>query len=503
MKYIDNLLNQITMYRLVFYYLLFLVGAAAILSLFGFLSFTPLALLATTAFFLVVCYVTNKVFAYVFEAPANIESVYISALILSLIVAPARNLHDFPVLFWMGAIAMASKFIIAINKKHIFNPAAFAVFLTSLTIGGSANWWIGSAAMLPFVIFGLLVVRKIRRYDLVFYYVVAALATIITLSFLRGSQPLVTLQKTIFDSPILFFAFIMLTEPITTPPTKKLQSIYGVLVGFLFAPQLHFGSFFTTPETALLLGNIYSYLVSSKAKFIMTLQEQAAIGENIVDFVFKSSQRLVFSPGQYMEWTLPHGGTDARGNRRYFTIASSPTEKEVLLGVRFYENSSTFKKALIALKPEDKIIASQVAGDFTLPKDKSKKLVFIAGGIGVTPFRSIVKYLTDKNEARDIVILYINRTVKDIVYRDILSAAQKVGVKTFYFLSGRESVVANSEVITERLDENKLKALIPDFVDRVYYISGRESLVDDFKQMLGKMGVGSNKIVTDYFPGLA
>ena len=118
------------------------------------------------------------------------------------------------------------------------------------------------------------------------------------------------------------------------------------MVGVLFIPQMHLGPIYSTPELALVIGNIYSYMVSPKQKVVLKLKRKSKIASNIADFVFKPSQRLVFEPGQYMEFTLAHPKPDSRGNRRYFTLASSPTEESLHLGVRFYADSSSFKKSL-------------------------------------------------------------------------------------------------------------------------------------------------------------
>src|SRR5689334_3979379 len=161
---IDHVLDRITTYRVVLYYLAFLVIAAVALSFAGVLPYDPYALLFSTAFFIVVCWITNVVFARTFRVPANVESVYISALILVLIVDPLSTVHDLTFMGWMAVLAMASKYILTINRKHIFNPVALAVTVTALTINQSASWWVGTAAMMPFVLVGgLLVVRKIRR----------------------------------------------------------------------------------------------------------------------------------------------------------------------------------------------------------------------------------------------------------------------------------------------------------------------------------------------------
>jgi ferredoxin-NADP reductase len=394
--------------------------------------------------------------------------------------------------------------MISIFRKHIFNPAAFAVTLTALTGIGSASWWVGTLPMFPFLLLGVLIVRKIRRFDLVFYFFVTALLTIFGLSFLKGSDPVRILKATFIESPIFFFAFVMLTEPLTTPPTKSLQSIYGVLVGFFFSPQLQFGSLYTTPEIALLIGNIFSYLVSPKIKYLLTLKNKLAIGEDTVDFIFPRPKGFMFEPGQYMEWTLSHKATDSRGNRRYFTIASSPTEENVILGVKFYEHGSSYKKAMIKMEPKAKVLAGSLSGDFTLPKDKNKKLVFIAGGIGVTPFREIVKYLIDKNEKRDIVLLYSNKHATEIVYSDIFSeAGRKLGIKTVYNLTDTKSLPVNWRGKTGRITAGMIKEEIPDFPSRTFYMSGPQPMVDAYRDILKSMNIPDKQIITDYFPGYA
>src|ERR1051325_968016 len=93
-KRIDGALNKITMYRLVLYYLLSLVGVALVYRAVGMLPYHPLALLFTVGFLMMACWATNKIFAKTFQAPANVESTYISALILALIITPLSSPSD-------------------------------------------------------------------------------------------------------------------------------------------------------------------------------------------------------------------------------------------------------------------------------------------------------------------------------------------------------------------------------------------------------------------------
>lgn len=502
MKLIDNLLDQITMYRLVLYYLLFLLGIAVFFGFLGLLPYSPIAILLSTGFIVAVCWVTNKLFSKAFQAPANVESVYISAIILALILTPAKSLSDYILLFFASVLAMASKYILTINKKHLFNPVAVAVVLTAAGFNGSASWWIGTGPMLPFSLLGIVIVHKIKRNNLVLYFIITALITIFGFSFLQGGNLFITLKQAIFSSPLFFFAFIMLTEPLTTPPTKMLQSMYGVLVGILYVPQFHIGSFYTTPEQALLIGNIFSYIVSPKYKILTYAQQKIQHGQDMIDFVFPLKKKLAFLPGQYMEWTLSHKNTDSRGNRRYFTIASSPTENNLLIGVKFYPNGSSYKKAMAALDGSTPLVGAQVCGDFTLPKDTTQKLVFIAGGIGITPFRSMIKYLIDTNQPRPITLLYSNKTVDEIVYADVFNQAQQqLGIKVFYTLTDITKLPPNWQGMTGRIDADMIAQAVPDFKERIFYLSGPHAMVTGYEEKLKSMGIPEKQIKIDFFPG--
>jgi ferredoxin-NADP reductase/Na+-translocating ferredoxin:NAD+ oxidoreductase RnfD subunit len=485
MKSVDNFLNNITMYRLVLYFLILLGAVGLIYSIVGVLPFDPINYVFSFTFLLVVSGVANKVFSKVFEAHANTESWIISALILGLIIAPPKNLHDVIFLGFAAVLMVTSKFVLSISKKHIFNPVALSVAVTAFAISGTANWWVGNAALLPVVIIGgFLIVRKIKRWDLVLAFLIAAFIFIGPARWVRS----------IIDTPLIFFAVIMLTEPLTTPPTKILRIIYGALVGILIAPQIHFGNIYTTPEIALIIGNIFSYIVSPKYKLLLTLKEKIRLTPDTYDFVFDAGGPVKFKPGQYMEFTLDHSKPDSRGNRRYLSLACSPTEKNIRIGVKFGSPPSSFKKALITLSAGQKIVAGQLIGDFTLPKDPNKKLVLIAGGIGITPFRSMIKYLIDTNQKRDIVVIYSAKTKDDFVYQDVLRQAQdKLGIKTIYVETATQG----------HMDSIRLAREILDYIDRTFYISGSHGVIVAFEDILKELKVPRSQVITDYFPGFA
>ena len=502
-KAIDGFLNKTTMYRLILYFLIGLLIISAGFSFFHFLPFDPVFLILSGLFLFFFCGFVNDLFSKVFNAPTNIESTYITALILALIITPAKSLNDYIFLAFAATLAIASKYILAINKKHIFNPVAIAVVLTSFGFNQSANWWVGNLALLPFVLIGgYLIVRKTRREDMVLAFLISTILTTIAFSIVKGSDVLVVLKRVTSHTALFFFASIMITEPLTMPPTYILQIIYGIILGFFYVPDVHLFGIYSTPELTLLIGNLFSYIVSPKIKLLLKLKEKIQLSVDTFDFIFPLKKKLSFVPGQYMEWTLPHKKSDNRGNRRYFTLASSPTEDNIRLGIKFYNPPSTYKRTLLNISEKDIIVGSQISGDFTLPKNPAAKLVFMAGGIGITPFRSMIKYLIDKNEKRDIILIYSNRYQSEIVYKEIFDEAKnKLNIKTIYTLTDPNHIPVGWTEEIGRVNSLIIQKNIFDFMERIYYLSGPPSMVKGFETVLRQIGIKSENIKTDFFPG--
>lgn len=498
---VDQFLNGITMYRLTLYYLIALVIAAMGLSFINLLPYNPWQIVVDSIIVVISCFIFNFVFSKLFRATTNIESVFITALIVALIV-PVTN-PNFLIL--ASFFAMGSKYLVTIEKIHIFNPAAAGVVaLAFLSFGNPAVWWVGTAWMVPFVLLGgLLLLRKLEREDMVFTFCIVYLVIIFITSFAHNANfasILNSLNAAIFRSPLLFFSFVMLTEPLTSPSSVRGRRVYAAITAFLYStPQLRFGFAFT-PELALCVGNIYSYIVNPKYKFFLKLKEKIQISPDIFLFNFGKIPNFRFVPGQYMEWTLHHPKTDTRGNRRYFSIASSPTE-DLMIAVKFYKPSSSYKNALLSIDNEKKVIASSLTGEFVLPKKKDVPVAFIAGGVGIAPFRSIVQDIIDKNQPVNIVLLFANRTKEDIVFADLFEKAKGLGFNTIYTLTEKESIPQDWTGEIGRVTPEMIVRRIPDYKTRVFYISGPQPMVKSYQEILKSTGVSTKNIKVDYFPG--
>jgi ferredoxin-NADP reductase len=152
------------------------------------------------------------------------------------------------------------------------------------------------------------------------------------------------------------------------------------------------------------------------------------------------------------------------------------------------------------MEPGDTIYASQLAGEFTLPADPNAKLAFLAGGIGITPFRSMLQQLLDRGEARPIVILYGNEREEDIAYGEVLGAArQQLGIRTVYAVA-RD---ARKGQYPGFIDARLVRHVIPDYRERTFYISGPQAMVKALQHLLTRMGVHRSRIKVDFFPGFA
>jgi ferredoxin-NADP reductase/Na+-translocating ferredoxin:NAD+ oxidoreductase RnfD subunit len=479
------------------YYLIFLVAVVSILSFIRLLPYNGLDILGNAVYLSFVCWITNKILAKIQKVQTNPESALISGLILSLIFGPTNffTLSSFWIPALIGTAAMASKYLIVWRGRHIFNPVAFGALASALILNHGASWWVGGLSIAPFILIGgFLILKKIRRFEIVGAFLISMTLLMVVITIFDGEpfDLFVWLQGQatfLFVSPLAFFAMVMLVEPLTSPFKRSHQIAYAILVSLSF---YLLGNVAPYPlEASLLIGNIFAYIVNGSFRQVFTLRKIEKLSQDVIGFWFEPWKKFEFKPGQFLEWTLSHQHPDIRGIRRFFTIASSPLEDLVLLASKFYEKPSTFKQALIKLEPGDEIIAADLEGEFTLPNNLDTKLVFIAGGIGITPFRAMIKWILHNKEHRDVILLFSNKTKEDIVFEDIFKKAEQFGLKTIYINTDKNG----------HNDEKFINEKVPDFKERTFYISGPEPMVEIFEKMLGKMGLKKSQVKRDYFPG--
>jgi glycine betaine catabolism B len=218
----------------------------------------------------------------------------------------------------------------------------------------------------------------------------------------------------------------------------------------------------------------------------VTLIRTSQHNETIKTFYFKPDQPLRYIAGQFVELTITHSQPDTRGEKRWFTLSSSPTEKLIAITTRIVPTSSTYKKALNKLPAGSVVHMSEAMGDFVLPKNTSIPLVFIAGGIGITPFRSMAKWLIDTNDQRKIQLLYSVRDTEDILFK-----------MTF----NQPNITLIPHIADELLTVDKIIDYTNGLAGKHFYIAGPEHMTESLVSQLIKRDVSKYHIVTDYFPG--
>ena len=506
---LDAFLNRFTMYRLTVYYLASLLYVATILSAFAVVPGGPVAILSTTGILVASCLLGNALLARIARIRSNPESSLITALIMALIMGPVPAFSDprrAGILALAGGVAVASKYLLALRRQHLFNPAAVGALFSSIVFGAGASWWVGNVALLPLAAAGgLLLARKTGRLRLVGAFLAMFLAFDSALALIQGLGVGDALQSILFvlsRTSVIFFATVMFTEPMTSPKRFRFQLLYAAIVAFLYQPQLSLFGQNLTPEEALLAGNLFSFAVSPSFKLRLRLKERREIGNGIMAFTFARPPGFSHRLGQYMEWTLPLSKSGSGGARRYFSIASSPTEGDLMIAARFPPNPSRYKEEMARMRTGDPIMAGELGGDFVLPRDSRVPLALVAGGIGITPFRSMIKYLLDKGERRDIVLLYSTSVEEEVVFRDVIDAAQRrIGLKAVYTLTDMRRIREGWCGQRGPIDAEMVRKEVPAFTERRYFVSGPPGMVGAIVRLLWSVGVPRRRVRTDSFLG--
>lgn len=218
----------------------------------------------------------------------------------------------------------------------------------------------------------------------------------------------------------------------------------------------------------------------------VTFLKKEKVSSDAYKFHFRKPKSFAFIAGQYLKMKLEIKNPDSRGNSLYFTISSSPTEKDLFIITKI--GKSTFKQVLNMLKPGDKVQIRGPWGDFVLDEKDARQKVFLAGGIGLTPFRSILKYISDTNLS--VPIFMINS------YSDEKAAQLSTVLEEFKNLKG-----FTLKIILERITAQFLQKELDLNRPNIYYISGPEKMVSGLSADIKKLGVKDANIKLDDFPG--
>lgn len=210
--------------------------------------------------------------------------------------------------------------------------------------------------------------------------------------------------------------------------------------------------------------------------------------KGIYTFNFKTDKKISFIPGQFIELSVDSSFSH-EPNKRWFTISSSPYDELISITTKLQVDGSLskFKETLDNLKPGEPVHISQAMGDFVLPLDKAKPLLMVAGGIGITPYLSMLKDM-ENNPDHIFSELSLIYCVKDF--------AQAIDLSSYDDLFRHYELIERSDSLADKIiswQKNNQAGLI--------YLAGPEKMVESLAEQLDQGGVNSGSIVKDFFAG--
>jgi len=232
------------------------------------------------------------------------------------------------------------------------------------------------------------------------------------------------------------------------------------------------------------------------------LIEHVEVAENTMAFRFEKPAGWTFRAGQSLDMTLTDPSeTDAEGNTRTFSIASAPHEPALMVATRM--RNSAFKRVLKTLPAGSEVRVEGPSGDFTLHNNATRAAVILAGGIGITPFRSMVFDAAERRLPHRIFLFYSNRRPEDAAFLEELESLQRKNPS--YRLIATMTEMENSQRSwtgeTGSVNPEMFARHVTGATNPIYYVAGPPSMVDGLRTMLTESGIDADDIRSEEFPG--
>jgi ferredoxin-NADP reductase len=242
--------------------------------------------------------------------------------------------------------------------------------------------------------------------------------------------------------------------------------------------------------------------MATSTTFKSRLKEKEQLAEGTMAFYFARPDGFQFKAGQYVDVTLIHPAeTDAEGNIRSFSIASAPEDQDLLVATRMRDTA--FKRVLRTAPVDTEISLEGPMGSFTLHNNATKPAVLLAGGIGITPFSSIIRHATKARLAHNLYLFYSNRRPEDAAFMNVLSELAKAN-PNFHFIPTMTEMEKSSQKWngeTGFIDQEMLVRHLPSLQGPIYYVAGPPAMVAAMGQMLTAAGVDEDDLRTEEFAG--
>ncbi len=230
------------------------------------------------------------------------------------------------------------------------------------------------------------------------------------------------------------------------------------------------------------------------------LRDKREIADGTMAFWFEPPAGFRFKPGQFVEFTLiDPPRRDAKGNTRALSLASSPRDPLVLVATRL--SRSAFKENLREAPPGTPLEGIGPMGVLTLHEDPALPAVFLTGGIGITPVRSIVKHATEERLPHRLAVFYSNRTLAASAFLDDFARWAKENPNLLFVPTLTDERPADWRGESGFIDAAMIRRHLADPTQAIYYIVGPPAMVEAMKQLAATLGVAAERVKTEDFIG--
>ena len=238
------------------------------------------------------------------------------------------------------------------------------------------------------------------------------------------------------------------------------------------------------------------------ASYQSKLLNRVEVGEGTMAFYFEKPSGFDFRPGQSADLTLANPPeTDSEGNTRTFSLASPPFENQLMFTTRMRDTA--FKRSLKRIPLGTEVKIDPPMGSFTLHKNSAKPAVFLAGGIGITPFLSIVRQADHDRLPHKLHLFYSNRQPGDAPFLDVLRMQEKSN-PNFQLVCTMTKIRESKKEwkgVTGRIDQEMLSRHLSNLQGPIYYIAGPPAMVAGLRKMLVSANIDEDDMRTEDFPG--
>jgi ferredoxin-NADP reductase len=237
-------------------------------------------------------------------------------------------------------------------------------------------------------------------------------------------------------------------------------------------------------------------------QFTVPFVKKEQVAKDTYTFYFdRTKANYDFIAGQYNTITLPHENPDGRGIKRFFSVSSSPNNKEFLTITTKVTSNSSFKKKLLSLQAGELVFFEGPRGHFIL-KETDAEYVFLVGGIGVTPLMSILHFLDEEKLPTKITLLASFSTREELVhYKEFKEIeSRNSDVKIVYTITQEEDL-ENWDGETGRISKEMIQQYVPDFLKPYYYVVGPPAMVEGMMTLVQELGIPQERIVKENFTG--